>query len=99
MKLDLNNKEWIALYGLLERRGSDDDKHLNEVHLRMRSIISNALCCSERNQFEDWFKNTQIKVERLKKEPIGDEVLTDSDDEFHVDVAYPKRSKNKKPRS
>lgn len=101
MKLDLNNKEYVALYGLLERQSASLDKHLVEVYSRMKAHFVALLASADRDVFERWAESTQRKIDDLQQEnsqlmkPQGLElVLTDNDDEFQVrpQEDYPKKT-------
>jgi hypothetical protein len=101
MKLELNIKEWLALYGLLERQAASPDKHLTEVQNRMKATLVSALTTLDREPFERWFDATQRKIDVLEQENTGVKqsmaapVLTDDDNEFVVeptaDEQYPKK--------
>lgn len=98
MKLELNIKEWLALYGLLERQAANPDKHLVEVQNRMKATLVSALTSLDREPFERWFDVTQRKIDVLKQENTNVKqsmattpVLTDDDNEFEVEITeYPK---------
>lgn len=66
MKLELNTKEWLAIYGLLERQFPNPDKHLLEIHSRMKAQLTNLIQDSNRDQFEEWFGQTEQKVIDLR---------------------------------
>lgn len=91
MKLELNIKEWIAMFGLLERNSTTPDKYLTEIHLRMKSTLVSIMTEAERDQFEKWSEVTAAKVkdleqqnERIRTQVRKPEVLTDDDGEFPV---------------
>ena len=102
MKLDLNVKEWLALYGLLERQ-TRTDKQLFEVSNRMRAVLADLLNQRERSKFDTWFDVNQTKINDMQQQNINikaqvNEILTDDDNEQPATpVAYPKKS-NKKSR-
>lgn len=68
MKLELNTKEWLAIYGLLERH-ANNDKHLTEVYNRMKASLVEALNTSsqvkQQVQFQTWFNINEEKVKEL----------------------------------
>lgn len=111
MKLELNIKEWVALLGLLERQVPNPDKHLVEVHNRMKATLVSVLTSAERLQAEQWLELTQRKIDDLAKQNrdvvsdttslVQGNVLTDDENEFHSTSQYPKgqprrRSNHKK---
>lgn len=67
MKLDLNTKEWLAIYALLERNAVVD-KHLTEVQNRMRKTLTELLNNAEKAQIQQWFANTTEKIGRLNQD-------------------------------
>ncbi len=99
MKLEVNNREWLALFGLLERQVPHQDKNLMELHNRMKASLLTLMSVDERAQFEVWSDITATKVLALREENkkivpqavmnLRDEVLTD--DEEEVVREYPKR--------
>lgn len=110
IKLDLNVKEWIAVYGLLERQSPSQDKHLVEVHNRMKATLAQFIATAVKDQFEKWFDQTSRKVaeldeqnqELIKTPMYRGEVLTDDDEEVVAGDGgnkYPKPGKpSVKPR-
>lgn len=106
MKLDLNIKEWIALYGLLERQVPSPDKQIVEVHNRMKSTLTTIMQEADRDQFEKWFKHTEEKVEDLvtQNRTVIDELKTvvkpeserDTDvDDLNRDYPKPRAKRSK----
>jgi hypothetical protein len=68
MKLELNNKEWLAIYGLLERY-HNNDKHLTEIHNRMKITLNDALnthhSAQKQTQFANWFSTNTEKIKEM----------------------------------
>lgn len=77
MKLELNIKEWLAIYGLLERQVPSTDKQIVEVHNRMKSHLVTIMQESQRDQFETWFQQTGEKVADLEsqKQAVVDDMM------------------------
>lgn len=88
MKLDLNIKEWIALYGLLERQVPSPDKQIVEIHNRMRSTLVTIMQEADRDQFDKWFKQTEEQVNDLasQNKTVIDELKTTVKSERDTDV-------------
>lgn len=110
MKLDLNIKEWVSLFGLLERQVPSTDKYLVEIHNRMKAQLVTVLTSAEKDQFERWFDITHRKVEDLEKQnkeiikeaiPQMGDVLMDDDNEFAAEATkqpYPAQHYPKRQR-
>lgn len=73
MKQELNTKEWLAIYGLLERHAGSD-KHLTEIYNRMKANLVVALNTTENlqskkdSQFQAWFSINDSKVRELTEQ-------------------------------
>jgi len=94
MKLTLNPKEQLALYGYLHLKlGSKADSsdpetvHLQQVYLRLRSaIVSSLASCDNVNDFDVWMKVQQAKLalldnssDKQKETPAGPSTPAPSD--------------------
>jgi hypothetical protein len=99
MKLEVNNREWLAIFGLLERQVPHSDKNLMELHNRMKASILSLMNDDQGSQFEKWFDITGEKVKAQREENkkivslamqnLREEVLTADDEEIVSE--YPKR--------
>jgi len=89
MKLELNTKEWLAIYGALERH-ANGDKHLTEIHNRMKATLAGSLNELENSRFNQWFaintekvKDLESQLDQITRAKIRpSQVLTDDDDEI-----------------
>lgn len=80
MKLNLNAKEFLALYNLLHasncndgefKKGDDQDAvHLQQVHNRLRACMISALTGKETDPVEAWAMREQAKIDALREQNV-----------------------------
>lgn len=108
MKIDLNPKEFVALFGLLERNSPYVDPKLDQVHKRVTSILVSSLSDLDQEKAERWFAMMQNRVNDLtmqnnmivsnipsmtvQPKVEHQPILTDDDGEITSDSHYPKKS-------
>ena len=79
MKLNINPKEFLALYNLLHSIVDDDSKlegdmvNLSQVHGRMKAYMLSSLASGGQDPVDAWFEREQTKINDLKqaKEDVG----------------------------
>lgn len=109
MKLELNAKEWLALWSLLDRHMHDlvgdgghpvlfgDAIYLDQVHRRMKSELLGSMANGARDQLEAWMKLQNMKLHAIKRAvPVDDEAVAGTVDDVDQSRDYPRSSRRKR---